>query len=566
MPNSASLTFALRLVFMKQLFFSIFTSVMLIGCAVAQPTSTSSEAARRPKVIIGITVDQMRYDYIERYWNDYSEGGFKRLVNEGFFCRNLHYNYFPTYTAPGHASIFTGTTPSHHGIIENDWYDRYLNKVIYCSGDSTATGVGTLSAAGKMSPTHLLTTTIGDELKLFSNQRSRVFGIAMKDRGAILPAGRTADAAYWFVGADEGAFVSSSWYMNELPKWVSDFNASGKASAYMNQTWNLTRDISVYDESMEDNNAHEIPFRGTLKPVFPYVLKDLAAANGNYEMIKATPFGNSITIDFAKSLIENEKLGKGEFTDMLCMSFSSTDYVGHQFGIHSIETQDCYLRLDKELEEFLKYLDKEYGKDNYLIFLSADHGGTPTPSYMEKRHGAYGYWKSAVVEEKIETEFSKRYGSGDWVTNESNQNIFLNRKLIIEKGLNLNDLQDEAVVIVRSFPEVFMAFSAYDLSSFTRGQRIRNMVENGFSQKYSGDVVYVLKPGFIEYGMGGTTHGSPYNYDTHVPAIFFGFGVNKGESYAPYTIPDIAPTVTSICKLPMTSGCTGEPIIEVIKK
>jgi predicted AlkP superfamily pyrophosphatase or phosphodiesterase len=551
---------------MKQLFFSVLSSLLLMACAVAQPTSTGSENARRPKAIIGITVDQMRYDYIERYWNDYSAGGFKRLVNDGFFCRNLHYNYFPTYTAPGHASVFTGTTPAHHGIIENDWYDRYTNRVMYCSGDSTVVGVGTASNAGKMSPTHLLTTTIGDELKLFSNQRSRVFGIAMKDRGAILPAGRTADAAYWFVGGNEGAFVSSTWYMQELPQWVKNFNTSGKADHYMGQTWSLLRDASTYDESIEDNNAHEIPFRGTLKPVFPYVLKDLAASNGNYEMIKATPFGNDMTLDFAKALIENEKLGQGEFTDMLCLSFSSTDYIGHQFGIHSQESQDCYLRLDLLMEGFLNYLDSLYGKDNYLVFLSADHGGTPTPSYMAKRNGPYGYWKSAVIEEKIEEEFTKRYGAGDWVVNESNQNVFLNRKLIVEKKLHLNDLQEEAAVIVRDFPEVFMAFTAHELSNYSGGQQMRQLVERGFSQKYSGDIVYVLKPGYIEYGMGGTTHGSPYRYDTHVPGIFYGFGVNKGDSYAPYTITDIAPTVTSICKLPMTSGCTGEPIIEVIKK
>lgn len=551
---------------MKQLFFSLFISLVLFGCAVAQPTSTGSENARRPKVIIGITVDQMRYDYIERYWDDYSEGGFKRLVKDGFFCRNLHYNYFPTYTAPGHASVFTGTTPAHHGIIENDWYDRYSNSSIYCVGDTSVRGVGTSSKAGQMSPTHLLTTTIGDELKLFSNQRSRVFGIAMKDRGAILPAGRTADAAYWFVGGNEGVFVSSTWYMNELPQWVKDFNASGRAAYFMEQTWSLLKDVTAYDESIEDNNAHEIPFRGTTKPVFPYVLKDLAAANGNYELLKATPFGNQLTIEFAKELILHKNVGKGEFTDMLCLSFSSTDYVGHQFGIHAMETQDCYLRLDLELASLLNFLDEQYGKDNYLLFLSADHGGTPTPSYMAKRHGAYGYFKSAAIEEKIEEEFTKRYGAGDWVVNESNQNIFLNRKLIVEKKLNLNDLQEEAAVIVRDFPEVFMAFTAHELSNYTGGQQVREMVERGFSQKYSGDVVYIVKPGYIEYGMGGTTHGSPFRYDTHVPGIFYGFGVNKGESFAPYTITDIAPTVTSICRLPMTSGCTGQPIIEAIKK
>lgn len=550
----------------KKIFSLLWVVILFSQCSMSQPTQTQGHDSTRPMLIVGITVDQMRYDYIERYWNDFSEGGFKRMVNDGFFCRNLHYNYVPTYTAPGHASIFTGTTPSYHGIIQNDWYDRYRDKVTYCSGDTAATGVGTTSKAGKMSPTHLLTTTIGDELKLFSNQRSRVFGIAMKDRGAILPAGRTADAAYWFVGDNEGVFVSSSWYMKELPKWVNDFNQSGKVDRYMNQSWNLLHDISIYDESIEDNNAHEIPFRGTTRPVFPYNLKELASTNNNYELLKATPYGNSLTTDFAKELLQNEKLGKKGYTDMLCMSFSSTDYVGHQFGIHALETQDCYLRLDKNIEDFLIFLDKEYGQGNYLVFLSADHGGSPTPSYMAKHNGAFGYWKSAPLVTKIEEELIKEFGEGRWLLNESNHNIFLNRNLISQKKLKLNDIQDKVAALTLEFPEVFQVFTAHELSLFTSSQPLREMVEKGFSQKYSGDVLYILKPGYMQYGMAGTTHGSPYTYDTHVPALFYGFGVSKGNSFQKYTITDIAPTITSICKLPMTSGCTGHPIIEAIKK
>lgn len=538
---------------------------MLIGCAVAQPTSTSSEAARRPKVIVGITVDQMRYDYIERYWNDYSEGGFKRLVREGFFCRNLHYNYLPTKTGPGHASIFTGTTPAVHGILANDWYMRSLGRTINCVEDTAVKGVGSASHYAKRSPNNMLSTTIGDELKLFTNNRSRVFGVAHKDRGSILPAGRTADAAYWMM-SDSGNFVSSTWYMNDLPKWVKDFNSSGKADAYMNQTWDLSRDVSIYDESMEDNNAHEVPFEGTLRPVFPYKLSELASANLGYEMIKETPFGNTITLDFAKALMENEQVGKGEFTDMICISFGSLDLIGHRFGIHSMEMQDGFLRLDKDIEDLLNYLDKNYGKDNYLLFLSADHGGHPTPSFMEKKHGAYGYWKSSAMEFKVDEMLDKKYGAGTWVSYDSHYQLFLNRKLIAEKGLNLEAIQDEVAAMLLEYPEVQMVFTAHELSKFNGTYPMRQMIERGYSQKYSADVVYVLKTGYMEYGLRGTDHGTGSSNDTHVPAIFFGFGVNKGESYVPHAITDIAPTVTSICKLPMTSGCTGEPIIEVFKK
>jgi predicted AlkP superfamily pyrophosphatase or phosphodiesterase len=545
-----------------------FLLVLLIGCAAMRPAATTptNSSFSRPKVIIGITVDQMRYDYIDKYWNDFSDKGFKRLLKEGFFARNLTYNYMPTYTGPGHASIFTGTTPCMHGIIQNDWYEKSSGLTIYCSSDSTVTGVGTSGKAGQMSPHYLTASTLGDELRLFTNEQSKVFGIAMKDRGAILPAGRTADAAYWFVGLDEGVWASSSWYMQDLPQWVKDFNAKRIPDEYMKSTWNLLKDESVYNETHADNNPFETPFRGTLKPVFPYDLNAMRSTNGNYDLIKATPFGNTLTVEFAKSLIENENLGKDEFTDMLCMSFSATDYIGHQFGIHARELQDCYLRLDLEIAAFIDYLDQKFGRDQYMVFLSADHGGAPTPSYIMKEQGTGGYWKSETAEYFLEEELAKSHGTGDWILNESNLNVFLNHALILERKLNLRDVQQEvADLLLMKYPEVQFAFTASDIAEFKSGHLIREMVSNGFSQKQSGDVIYVLQSGYMEYGMTGTTHGSPFRYDSHVPAIFFGANIKPGESFTPHSITDIAPTVAAACKMPFPNACTGNPITEAIK-
>lgn len=541
--------------------------VLLIGCAAMKPSANiiSPAAFSRPKVIIGITVDQMRYDFIDKYWNDLSDKGFKRLVGEGFFARNLKYNYMPTYTGPGHASIFTGTTPCLHGIIENDWYERSSGLTIYCSSDTMVQGVGTTGKAGQMSPHYLTASTIGDELKMFTNENSKVFGIAMKDRGAILPAGRTADAAYWFVGLDEGVWATSSWYMNDLPQWVKDFNAKKMADTYMNSTWNLMKDEAVYNESHADNNPFETPFKGTLRPVFPYDLNAMRSANGNYDLIKGTPYGNTYTVEFAKSLIENENLGKDEYTDMLCMSFSATDYIGHQFGIHSRELQDCYMRLDADIANFIDYLDQKFGRDQYVIFLSADHGGAPTPSYVNKQQGAGGYWKSDAAELYVENELIKKYGQGDWVLNESNQNIFLNRKLIESSKVNLKEMQYEVAEMLLGFPEVEFAFTASDLAQYRGGHLMKEMVQNGFSQTQSGDVIYILKAGYMEYGMTGTTHGSPFRYDSHVPAIFFGGNFSQGESYSPHFITDIAPTVAAACRIPFPNATTGNPITEAIK-
>jgi predicted AlkP superfamily pyrophosphatase or phosphodiesterase len=417
-----------------------------------------------------------------------------------------------------------------------------------------------------MSPHYLTASTLGDMVRMQTNGRGKVIGIAMKDRGAILPAGRTADAAYWFVGGEEGLWATSDWYMSVLPDWVNAFNKRKPADNYLSQNWKLLRDASVYDESQADNNAHETPFKGTTKPTFPYDLPALKAANGNYELLKATPFGNSLTIDFARELITQEKMGADVHTDMLCLSFSSTDYIGHQFGIHAMETQDCYLRLDEELGTFLSFLDDQVGKGNYTIFLSADHGGAPTPSYTAKRKAIGGYWKSDRLELFLEDTLEKRYGQGDWVLNESNQNIFLNQKLIQAKRLSEKEFQYEVAQLCLSFPEVMSAFTASDLSQGRGGDLVKNMIQQGYDAQRSGDVIYTLDPGYIEYGMSGTTHGSPYAYDSHVPAIFFGCGVECGESYGRFSITDIAPTVSMMCGITLPDAATGIAIEPAIRK
>jgi predicted AlkP superfamily pyrophosphatase or phosphodiesterase len=553
---------------MKHSLYILFSLIMLSCSAQKHKSKTevnTNGTTARPKIIVGITVDQMRYDYIERYWNDFGNRGFKRLVNEGFFARNLHYNYMPTITGPGHASIFTGSTPAYHGIAANDWYERSSNRMTYCASDSTATGVGTTNIGGKMSPHYLVSTTIGDELRLFSNKRSKVIGIALKDRGAILPAGRTADAAYWFIGADEGNWATSSWYMKELPQWVKEFNAKKQADFYLNQTWNTLLDASRYDESIADNNAYEVPYKSLIRPAFPYDLKELRKANGNFDLIKATPYGNSLTVDFALAAIEGEKLGEDSITDMICVSFSGTDYIGHQFGIHAVETQDCYLRLDQDLARLIDHLDTKFGRNNYLMFLSADHGGAPTPSYMVTDSASAGYWKSDMIESKIQNFLASQYGEGNWVLNDVNQNVYLNRKLIADKKLDLKKVQMDVSSLVADMDHVLMSFNAADLTRFAERTPIADKVQMGFNQQLSGDVLYVLHPDYMECSMQGTTHGAPFTYDTHVPALFFGFGVTPGYTFAPCNITDIAPTVTSICRLPLPSAAVGKPIQPLVK-
>ena len=517
-----------------------------------------------PRLVIGITVDQMRYDYLTRYDADLliQPGGFLRMMHEGISVLNTHYNYVPTYTGPGHASIFTGTTPAYHGIIANDWYDKKRKAIQYCAKDTNVVGVGTNSEAGKMSPVFLKTTTLGDEIKL-ANANSKVIGISLKDRGAILPAGRSADAAYWYIGGQEDVWATSSWYgMSELPQWVKDFNAKERGKHYLSQTWEPLFPDSVYNESLPDNNPYELPFKGTIRPVFPYNLAELSKLNGQYDLMKANPFGNTMTKEFAIAAIEGEKLGQDNDLDMLCLSFSATDYVGHQFGPHSKEAQDTYLRLNNDLDEFINYLDSTIGRNHYLIFLSADHGAANNPSMMLDRKLAAGYFVSDKLEEMVENKLKSKYGDGDWVINESNQNIFLNRSLIEQKKLSLKNIQQEVAMWTLDMEGVHSAFTHAELSYAIEREGLSEKIQLGFDQAQSGDVIYLLKAGWIEYGKQGTTHGSGYDYDTHVPFLMFGSwaGVYPWPVANEADITDIAATIAAMLNINRPSGCIGRPV------
>src|SRR5690554_4048145 len=343
------------------------TIFSLAACAISLsmlfpfPSQAQSEKAAHetPKLVVGIMVDQMRSDYIHKYWDKFGEDGFKRLVNEGFSFTNNHFDYMPTSTGPGHASVYTGTTPSVHGVMGNGWYVRETGKNINVIEVSGYSGVGT--EPGKesdKSPGNVLSTTVGDELRLHTNFRSKVIGVSRKDRGAILPAGHTGEA-YWYEGST-GNFISSSYYLEELPAWVQAFNSRNLAQEYLKEPWETLLPIEQYVESMADDNPYENLFKGAEAPVFPYNLPELAKTEG-LGILASTPFHNDLLLDMAIAAIEGENLGSRETSDMLSISFSATDGIGHQFGPSSIEVQDTYLRLDQTLAKLLDYLDEHFG-------------------------------------------------------------------------------------------------------------------------------------------------------------------------------------------------------------
>ncbi len=518
-------------------------------------------AQQRPKLVVGIVVDQMKMEYLYRFQNDFSANGFKRLMNEGFTYHNANFNYVPTYTAPGHASIYTGTTPSVNGIVGNEWFSRMLGKVMYCTDDAAVKILGLGSEIeGKMSPKNLLTTTITDELKLSTNFKGKVIGMSLKDRGAILPAGHFADWAFWL--SNTGNFISSTFYGENLPDWVASFNAEKRCESYL-KSWDLYKPIETYNESLADDNPYEGKLYGVEKPIFPYNLKAMFDKSGA-SVIRATPFGNNILEDFAKKAVTAEKLGQDNETDFLTISFSSTDYIGHIIGPRSIELQDTYLRLDETIADFLSFLDKSVGKGNYLVFLTADHACAENARFLSDHKYNVTNVETASIQEKLKQFSTERYGE-NLVLNYSNFNLFLNKQIIASKNLQLNNVKKDFIDFLMSQPQVKRVYTEEEILANSGADYFLNFIFNGYDVTQNGDLVVLDKPGYIEYGPTGSSHGTAYMYDTNVPLLFYGWKIKHGESHEKKLITQIAPTLAQKLSLTMPNGTEGEVLQEILK-
>ena len=516
----------------------------------------------KPKLVVGVVVDQMRFDYLNRFKKKYSANGFLRLIKQGYSCNNHHFNFIPTYTAPGHASIFTGTTPSVHGIIGNSWYDKASNSTVYCTTDKAYIPVGAAAKYGQASPRNMKVTTLADQNRLFTQMNGKTIGVSIKDRGAVFPSGHTANGAYWFEGLNEGKWMTSTYYMDALPQWVKDFNTPSNIASYL-KPWNTLYDISLYEESGSDLSDYEQGFNGKSTSEFPYDLKALMELNEGYDIIKSTPFGNTMITDFALSAIEAESLGVDDYTDFLTVSYSSTDYIGHNFGINSVELQDTYLRLDLEVERLLNYLDAKVGAGNYTLFLTSDHGAVDVPSFLTDVHIPSGYVpKNSFA--SLYTNLKKKYGVSDLIMKISNDQVFLNQERITALKVNLEDVQKFVVNEIISYPHIKKAYTATTMQTRYFKEGAEKMLQNGYHQKLSGDVLFTLESGVISYDSKGTTHGSGYNYDTHVPLLFYGNGIQPGKTYKRTNVTYIAPTISALLGIALPSGATGTVIEEVI--
>lgn len=532
---------------------SLVFSITVLAQNTAGSAASQSSTVKRPKLVVGIVVDQMRWDYLYRYSNRYAEnGGFKRLLNQGFSCENTMIPYTPTVTACGHASIYTGSVPAINGISGNDWWDYNQNKFVYCTEDTVVETVGSNTALGQMSPKNLLSTTIGDELKLATNFRSKVIGIAIKDRGAILPAGHSADAAYWYDNKT-GDWITSSYYENSLPAWVKDVNAKKLVDKYYAQDWPLLYAADTYEQSAFGR-------KGFPRDTKQYVGK-------NYSVIAAIPYGNTFTFDMAKAAIAGEKMGTTANTDMIAISLSTPDYIGHAYGPNSVEQEDCFLRLDKDLGEFLDFLDEKLGKGNALVFLTADHGVANMPAFLNEHKIPAGNFDSQRVEEQLSSYLKKKYDGGNIVTGILNYQVYLDRNVMAENKINKEAVYADVIDFLTKNSAIDRAFALDAINQTTLQTRVKEVLTNGYYPSRSGDIQIVLRPQFIDgFLKGGSTHGVWNPYDAHIPLVWYGWNIKQGKTHRETYMTDIAATIAAMLSIQMPSGCVGHVIEETINK
>ncbi len=550
---------------LKKTFTGLFVFALLANFpAFSQNTTrkaSGSTTLARPKLVVGIVVDQMRYDYLYRFYDKYGEGGIKRLMNEGFNCRNNHYPYALTVTAAGHSAIYTGSVPAINGIVGNDWFDPFAGKNVYCTEDSTVTTVGsTNAAAGQMSPRNLLVSTITDQLRIGTNFRAKTIGVAIKDRGAILPAGHAATGAYWY-DSKTGNWITSTFYAKELPKWVQDFNDLKLPNKYLKEGWKPLLPLDQYVESTTDEQPWEGRLAGNKTSVFPYNFGD----NG-FALLASTPSGNTVTKDMAIAAIKGENLGKGDQTDMLAVSFSSPDYVGHNFGPNSIEVQDTYLRLDKEFAELFSFLDSWTGKGNYTVFLTADHGVMDVPGFWNEHRLPAGLLNSGEIRKNVTEALDKNFGKGDYIRASQNYQLYLNHAVLKEKNIAIEAVLSVVREALLPLPGIADVINLHALGASHLNSYQLELYKNTNNVRRSGDLQIIPRSGWLSGGKTGTSHGTPYNYDTHVPLLFYGWGIPKGETLRRTSIADIAPTVAALLHLLEPSGTVGNPIPEALKK
>lgn len=515
------------------------SAILLLGFACA---ALAAPSPKKPKLIVAVVVDQFRYDYLLRFRNDYS-AGFRKLLEQGAVFDDAHHIHYPTVTAVGHSTFLTGATPSMSGIVGNTWYDRETKKNVTSVSDDNTKLVGGAATAAGSSPRRLLVSTVGDEIKM-QGQQARVIGISIKDRGAILPAGRMADAAYWF-DSDTNRWTTSSWYMKDLPAWVDEVNAKNPAARAQGAKW-LPVNAKLTDQ--------------------PFCTMEKAQEGlRNCGAIEATPWGNELIEELAEHALISEKMGHHTGTDLLAVSFSSNDYVGHAVGPDAPEVRDMAIRTDRLLGKFLDQLEAQVGMANVMFVLTADHGVSPVPEVNAARNMPGGRIADASITGPIQQALEAKYGAGKWVIGTVGEGTYLNRPLIREKKLSDAEVQRTAAEAVRDLPHIFRVYTADELrNGHSLGDPVSTALSYGYYGSRAGDLFVIQEPYYLfSSATSGTSHGTPFDYDTHVPVIFLGAGLKPGHYFQKIAVNDIAPTLAAIAGVATPSGSMGRVLQEM---
>jgi predicted AlkP superfamily pyrophosphatase or phosphodiesterase len=521
--------------------------------------------SEKPKLIVGIVVSQMRYDYIQRFWDKLDDNGFKLLADRGTYCRNTRFNYLFSQEGVGHASISTGTTPADHGIVGREWYLYLQDRIEGSTEDQQYKAVGGDVDNGHYSPKNLMCTTFGDELRLSNNFTSKVYSVSPDPAPGIFSAGHTANGSYWF-DLRTGNWITSTYYTDTLPKWVNDFNAKKFPDIYLKENWETLLSIDKYTESLPDKNKYETGLKG--QTTFPYILADLSEVKKNkldYSLLNKTPFGFTYTSDFAVNLIANEKLGADDVTDVLMVCFTALENIGDLFGPNSVELEDAFLRLDKELAHFLSFLDGQVGKQNTLVFLTSDHGVAQVPSYLSDSKIPAGYFNSNGAISLLMSALNNTYGKGEWIRAYHAQQIYLNHTLIEDSKLSLTQMQDYIAQFMLQFSGVANTVTSRTMQTANFTDGVFRKIQNSYNQKRSGDVIINLKAGWVEKGEASTGGTSSYSYDSRIPLIWYGWKLGRANITREVDIIDIAPTISTFLNITYPNSCTGTPIYELMQ-
>ena len=533
----------------------VFSLILTINTVLAQKRKII--ITEKPSLIIGIVIEGMRYDYIYKYWDNFNENGFKKIIDKGTLCKNANYNYFLTQTAPGITTIATGCEPTFHGIVSDYWYQRIKNNSTYSVFNTKVKTTGTNIDIYPFAPSNILTTTFSDELKLFNNNKSKVIGISINPESAVLSAGHLGNYAYWLDDIS-GNWITSSYYCDSLPKWVNKFNNKKIPDVYVNREWLPLLSTNKYRDGEKSGKSKEIGFSSDNK--FAKRIARHNNKNNPYSSLKATPYATTLTKDFAISTIINENLGKDKYTDYLSIDFSSTSNVSKYCGVNSIELEDMYIRLDRDLGHLLNFINETIGLHNVLIYLTSDHGTSYNPEELKTHNLPSGVFNSDRAIMVLRTYMNAIYGQGKWVKAYHNKQIYLNRNLIEDTKLNLSEVQDVVSKFILQFNGVSntITSSVMDKTHFNTG--MFSYMQNSYNQKRSGDIFINLEPGWVENNKNSTFANSAYKYDTHVPLIWYGWQIKKGSISNLINIEDIAPTISNLLEIPLPNGCTGKII------